>query len=43
MARAVWKGPFVDENLMKKVDKIKNALGFEFEFELEDGLRQTLA
>ena len=23
MARAVWKGPFVDENLMKKVDKIK--------------------
>ena len=26
-----------------KVDKIKNALGFEFEFELEDGLRQTLA
>ena len=24
MARAVWKGPFVDENLMKKVDKIKN-------------------
>ena len=24
MSRAVWKGPFVDENLMKKVDKIKN-------------------
>ena len=24
MARAVWKGPFVEEGLMKKVDKIKN-------------------
>jgi small subunit ribosomal protein S19 len=24
MARSVWKGPFVDESLMKKVDKIKN-------------------
>ena len=23
MARAVWKGPFVEENLMKKVDKYK--------------------
>ena len=21
MARAVWKGPFVEESLMKKVDK----------------------
>ena len=25
MARSVWKGPFVDESLIKKVDKIKNA------------------
>ena len=24
MARAVWKGPFVEESLMKKVEKIKN-------------------
>ena len=24
MARSVWKGPFVDESLIKKVDKIKN-------------------
>ncbi len=24
MARSVWKGPFVDEKLIKKVDKIKN-------------------
>ena len=24
MARAVWKGPFVEESLMKKVDKYKN-------------------
>ena len=24
MARSVWKGPFVDDSLMKKVDKIKN-------------------
>ena len=24
MSRSVWKGPFVDESLMKKVDKIKN-------------------
>ena len=23
MARAVWKGPFVEESLMKKVDKFK--------------------
>ena len=23
MARSVWKGPFVEESLMKKVDKIK--------------------
>ena len=23
MARAVWKGPFVEESLMKKVDKYK--------------------
>ena len=24
MSRAVWKGPFVEESLMKKVEKIKN-------------------
>ena len=24
MARAVWKGPFVEESLIKKVDKYKN-------------------
>ena len=24
MARAIWKGPFVEESLMKKVDKYKN-------------------
>ena len=23
MARAVWKGPFVEESLIKKVDKVK--------------------
>ena len=23
MARAVWKGPFVEDSLMKKVDKYK--------------------
>ena len=23
MSRAVWKGPFVEESLMKKVDKYK--------------------
>ena len=24
MSRAVWKGPFVEESLMKKVEKVKN-------------------
>ena len=24
MARAVWKGPFVEESLIKKVDRLKN-------------------
>ena len=24
MARAVWKGPFVEESLIKKVDKYKD-------------------
>ena len=24
MARSVWKGPFVDESLIKKVEKLKN-------------------
>ena len=24
MARSVWKGPFVEESLMKKVEKTKN-------------------
>ena len=24
MARSVWKGPFVEENLIKKVEKLKN-------------------
>ena len=24
MARAVWKGPFVEESLIKKVDRQKN-------------------
>jgi len=24
MARAVWKGPFVEESLIKKVEKQKN-------------------
>ena len=24
MARSVWKGPFVEESLMKKIDKLKN-------------------
>ena len=24
MARSVWKGPFVEESLIKKVDKSKN-------------------
>ena len=23
MSRAIWKGPFVEESLMKKVDKYK--------------------
>ena len=27
MARSVWKGPFVEESLIKKVDKQKNAPG----------------
>ena len=26
MARAVWKGPFVEESLRKKVDKYKDCL-----------------
>ena len=26
MSRAVWKGPFVDPSLLKKVEKIKNQL-----------------
>ena len=25
MARSVWKGPFVDPNLLKKVHKVKNS------------------
>ena len=24
MSRSIWKGPFVEESLMKKVEKIKN-------------------
>ena len=24
MARSIWKGPFVEEHLIKKVEKIKN-------------------
>ena len=24
MSRSVWKGPYVDESLIKKVDKLKN-------------------
>jgi len=24
MARSVWKGPFVEESLIKKVEKLKN-------------------
>ena len=24
MARSVWKGPFVEESLIKKVEKVKN-------------------
>ena len=24
MARAIWKGPFVEESLIKKVEKLKN-------------------
>ena len=24
MSRSVWKGPFVEESLIKKVEKIKN-------------------
>ena len=24
MARSVWKGPFVEESLLKKVEKLKN-------------------
>ena len=24
MARSVWKGPFVDESLIKKVENLKN-------------------
>ena len=27
MARAVWKGPFVEESLIKKVEKQKNDSG----------------
>ena len=27
MARSVWKGPFVEESLIKKVDAQKNATG----------------
>ena len=26
MARSVWKGPFVDPSLIKKVDKLKNQI-----------------
>ena len=26
MSRAVWKGPFVEESLMKKVDKYKSTI-----------------
>ena len=26
MSRAVWKGPFVEESLIKKVDKQKNEI-----------------
>ena len=26
MARSVWKGPFVEESLIKKVDKVKQKL-----------------
>ena len=26
MARAVWKGPFVEESLIKKVDKYKKQI-----------------
>ena len=24
MARSIWKGPFVEESLIKKVEKLKN-------------------
>ncbi len=24
MARSIWKGPFVEESLIKKVEKVKN-------------------
>ena len=24
MSRSVWKGPYVDPNLIKKVEKVKN-------------------
>ena len=27
MARAVWKGPFVEESLIKKAEKQKNEAG----------------
>ena len=30
MSRAVWKGPFVEESLMKKVDKQKSQPNLEF-------------
>ena len=26
MTRGVWKGPFVDSNLLKKVEKLKNSI-----------------
>ena len=30
MARSVWKGPFVEESLIKKVDKQKNETNKKF-------------
>ena len=38
MARSVWKGPFVEESLMKKVDKKWFQIGYLCKSAIESGL-----
>ena len=42
MARAIWKGPFVEESLMKKVDKYKTDPKAKMLKDLQVGLRESL-